>query len=118
MGFGTNEALNAEKEQNTEHFNTQQLEKTYADAVNNVIKLRRDLKGYEETNNQEAIDQTNEQIAELKSIQNTTYNALGYVPQFDDLENEEEAIPDELKVFAQQKDNKSLTAAVVSPAND
>jgi hypothetical protein len=27
MGFGTNEALNAEKEQNTEHFNTQQLEK-------------------------------------------------------------------------------------------
>ena len=118
MGFGTNEALNAEKEQNTEHFNTQQLEKTYADAVNNVIKLRRDLKGYEETNNQEAIDQTNEQIAELKNIQNTTYNALGYVPQFDDLENEEEAIPDELKVFAQQKDNKSLTAAVVSPAND
>ncbi|ENK3752591.1 hypothetical protein AB1258_004493 [Escherichia coli] len=118
MGFGTNEALNAEKEQNTEHFNTQQLEKTYADAVNNVIKLRRDLKGYEETNNQEAIDKTYEQIAELKSIQNTTYNALGYVPQFDDLENEEEAIPDELKVFAQQKDNKSLTAAVVSPAND
>ncbi|WP_179154500.1 LPD7 domain-containing protein [Citrobacter freundii] len=118
MGFGTNEALNAEKEQNTEHFNTQQLEKTYADAVNNVIKLRRDLKGYEETNNQEAIDKTYEQIAELKSIQNTTYNALGYVPQFDDLENEEEVIPDELKVFAQQKDNKSLTAAVVSPAND
>ncbi|EDI2311133.1 hypothetical protein B1I53_24165, partial [Salmonella enterica subsp. enterica serovar Senftenberg] len=71
----------AETELNTEHyFNTQQLEKTYADAVNNVIKLRRDLKGYEETNNQEAIDQTNEQIAELKNIQNTTYNALGYVP--------------------------------------
>lgn len=40
----------AETELNTEHFNTQQLEKTYADAVNNVIKLRRDLKGYEETN--------------------------------------------------------------------
>ncbi|HGK4731620.1 TPA: LPD7 domain-containing protein [Klebsiella pneumoniae] len=108
----------AETELNTEHFNTQQLEKTYADAVNNVIKLRRDLKGYEETNNQEAIDQTNEQIAELKSIQNTTFNALGYVPQFDDLENEEEAIPDELKVFAQQKDNKSLTAAGDTTAND
>ena len=50
----------AETELNTEHyFNTQQLEKTYADAVNNVIKLRRDLKGYEETNNQEAGDASN-----------------------------------------------------------
>ncbi|PYA88476.1 hypothetical protein DMW59_28010 [Serratia marcescens] len=106
MGFGTNEALNAEKEQNTEHFNTQQLEKTYADAVNNVIKLRRDLKGYEETNNQEAIDKTYEQIAELKSIQNTTYNALGYGPQLDALKNEKEVIPAELKVLPQQKDTK------------